>query len=68
MVMGTRELVTGQDPRVIRLSILYEPEHMLDGPYTVRFGEESAQVERKGGLWMLHGAEMSPQAMIELRP
>lgn len=52
VVMGTRETVGEQTPRLIRLSITREPAHMLDGPYNVRFGAESAHVERKGGLWV----------------
>ncbi len=55
VVMGTRELVAGEPPRVIRLNIAQEPTHMLDGPYPVRFGESSARVERRGGLWLFPG-------------
>ncbi len=52
VVMGTREWVAGEPSRVIRLNIAQEPTHMLDGTYTVRFGDESALVERRGGLWL----------------
>ncbi len=52
VVMGTHEVVEGEPRRVIRLNIAQEPTHMLDGLYTVRFGEELAQVERRGGLWL----------------
>jgi hypothetical protein len=52
IVMGTRLLVTGEDPRLVRLSIVDEPPHMLDGLYVVHFGKEWSEVERKGGLWI----------------
>lgn len=56
IVMGTQLLVTGEDLRLVRFSIAQDPPHMLDGPYVVHFGEESAQVERKGCLWIWAGA------------
>lgn len=52
IVMGTLESVGDGEPKLIRLSISHEPTHMLDGTYTVHFGEIRTKVERRGGLWL----------------
>ena len=52
VVMGTRETVGEQKPRLIRLNVTREPAYLLDGLYVVTFADQSTRVQRRGGLWL----------------